>query len=455
MSLISVITPAYNREQTIEATLDSLLAQSLSDWETIVVDDGSTDRTAEIAEGYARRDRRIRLHRQPNAGVGAARNAALALAASPWALFLDADDWISPDALELLSTAAAAQPDAMLVHGGCIRLLPSGAEVAEADLPPPEEMFEAFARTCVFSIHTCLVRTDLVRAVGGFDESLTTSEDWDLWQRIVRTGHTPIHIPQNIAYYRVRLGSASRNPREALRDGIVVVDRCHGPDPRLQDWPGELHPAVSADCASSARIGLAAYAAGLQLAGGSDARELLELVTDGQPGDIDGEGLAGILFEAIALGRGEPQAAWSTFPAEIHAHLHEFVQAMAEKVDDNWLEYAATAALERLMVQQAPDDTSRIGQTQLRRIQIGKLPADIALEPGVARVVLELLDREKAIGMVVLPSFDEVLPGRVAADAVLTNDHCWSVLRRVTERIRPDLAVTRSGGRLIVRRADT
>jgi len=455
MSLISVITPAYNRERTIEASLDSLLAQSLSDWETIVVDDGSSDRTAEIVEGYARRDHRFRLHRQANAGVSAARNAALALAASPWTLFLDADDWISPDALELLSAAAAAHPDAMLVHGGCVRLLPSGAEVAEADLPPPEELFETFARTCVFSIHTCLVRTDLVRSVGGFDESLTTSEDWDLWQRIVRTGHTPVQIPQKIAYYRVRLGSASRNPFEALRDGIVVVDRCHGPDPRLEDWPGELHPGASAERASNARLCLAAYAAGLQLARGSDARELLGLVPDGQPGDIEGEGLAAILFEAIALGRGEPQAAWSTFPTEIHSHLHAFVRAMAKKVDDNWLEYTTTAELERLMVQQAPADASRIGQTQLRRIQIGKAPDDIELEPDAARLVLQLLDDEKAIGTVVLPAFDEVLPGRVAADAVLTNDHCWNVLRRVTERVSRDLAVTRADGRLIVRRADT
>ncbi len=72
-----MIVPAFNRSETIVATLDSLIAQTFTDWEAIVIDDGSTDSTAEVVEGYGSRDQRIRLLEQANAGVSAARNAGI------------------------------------------------------------------------------------------------------------------------------------------------------------------------------------------------------------------------------------------------------------------------------------------------------------------------------------------------------------------------------------------
>ena len=87
--------PAYDAETTLSEALESLLAQTYSAWEAIVVDDGSTDRTAEIAAMFAARDERLRVVRQPNAGESAARNAGAAIAKSDWLVFLDADDWCS------------------------------------------------------------------------------------------------------------------------------------------------------------------------------------------------------------------------------------------------------------------------------------------------------------------------------------------------------------------------
>ena len=109
---ISVITPAYNVAPYIGATVTSVLAQSHQDWALIVVDDGSADATADIVAQY--RDPRIRLIRQRNAGVAAARNRGIAEAASDAILFLDADDWLAPDALDRL---AAALPGAVAAYG--------------------------------------------------------------------------------------------------------------------------------------------------------------------------------------------------------------------------------------------------------------------------------------------------------------------------------------------------
>ncbi|MDE6394665.1 MAG: glycosyltransferase, partial [Duncaniella sp.] len=97
--MISVIIPAYNAQAYLRECLESVLAQSFSDWEVIVVDDGSTDSTAAIAQSFSARDSRVRVLSTVNRGVSAARNAALGMARGEWVTFLDSDDLLPPGAL--------------------------------------------------------------------------------------------------------------------------------------------------------------------------------------------------------------------------------------------------------------------------------------------------------------------------------------------------------------------
>lgn len=106
MPLISVIIPAYNAEDYIASCLSSVLSQTLSDIELIVVDDGSTDRTAAVVEESAQHDERVRLIRQENQFAGVARNTGMKAAAGKYLYFLDADDWIEPNALEVMYSSA-------------------------------------------------------------------------------------------------------------------------------------------------------------------------------------------------------------------------------------------------------------------------------------------------------------------------------------------------------------
>ena len=99
MPLVSVIIPAYNASEYIEQCLDSLIAQSLDDFEVIVIDDGSTDSTAALAHNYVLTDERFRLVRQPNGGVSKARNAGIDIARGKYVTFVDADDALHPEAL--------------------------------------------------------------------------------------------------------------------------------------------------------------------------------------------------------------------------------------------------------------------------------------------------------------------------------------------------------------------
>jgi hypothetical protein len=178
---VSVIIPARNAAATLDAALASLRAQTVPDWEAIVVDDGSTDGTAAVAHAQASRDPRVHLLRAEAGGASAARNAGLAAARGRHLLFLDADDWVAPTHLERLLGLLAATPAATAAYCGYRRVMPDGsmgpatwrADIAAAPKP-------AFAHGPGTAIHAVLVDRDAVLAVGGFNPGLRTCEDWDL-----------------------------------------------------------------------------------------------------------------------------------------------------------------------------------------------------------------------------------------------------------------------------------
>src|SRR5689334_7492622 len=117
---IAVIIPAYNAAAYLPDAMASVVAQVHPDWSMVVVDDGSTDATTDIAAGFA--DPRIRLIRQDNAGVSAARNRGLSAVTADAFLFLDADDWLAPDALMCLARALDSQPAVIAVSGRSARV---------------------------------------------------------------------------------------------------------------------------------------------------------------------------------------------------------------------------------------------------------------------------------------------------------------------------------------------
>lgn len=104
--MVSIIVPAYNAERWLPAAVRSVLAQTEQDWELVLVDDGSTDATPGLCDGYTASDQRIRVEHTPNAGVSAARNHGLRLCRGQWIMFLDADDVLHPDMIRIMLDAA-------------------------------------------------------------------------------------------------------------------------------------------------------------------------------------------------------------------------------------------------------------------------------------------------------------------------------------------------------------
>jgi peptidoglycan/xylan/chitin deacetylase (PgdA/CDA1 family)/SAM-dependent methyltransferase len=240
---LCVVIPAYNAAETLGQALDSLLAQTRGDWQAIVVDDGSTDSTRQLARTYVTRDKRFRLlsDGRPRQGVSAARNRGIAASEGLWLAFLDADDWLEPAFVEQMVGKLEAVPGAKIAYCGCRRVTPDGRQGPLWMSSDVARMpFEVFARRCPVTIHGFVLDRDLVIELGGFDESLRTCEDWDFWQRAARTGLAFLPVPEGMAPYRHRHGSLSSQARAMLVDARTVVERGFAPDSRVPR-PAVLH----------------------------------------------------------------------------------------------------------------------------------------------------------------------------------------------------------------------
>ena len=193
---ISVIIPAYNAEKYIAEALDSVLAQTYPIHEIIVIDDGSTDKTAEVVHRYINSRTRelanplnLKYFYQENRGPAAARNSGIREATGEYIAFLDADDTWMPEKLARQIEKFNESPDAGLVHAKRIRIDESGAEQETRKRHIPEGfIFDSLLRDNFICCSSTLVKKQCFDDVGLFDEhrEIAKSEDYDMWLRIAR-----------------------------------------------------------------------------------------------------------------------------------------------------------------------------------------------------------------------------------------------------------------------------
>jgi glycosyltransferase involved in cell wall biosynthesis len=225
---VTVVVAAYNAENFIYETLESVLTQNLENIELIVVDDGSTDGTQTILDSFS--DRRLRVLRQKNSGVSAARNAGLAAARAPYIFFLDADDILQQDALFRMVDTLDQMPQRVACFAHHIRIAEDGSELStQADLrwktfPASDTLRHLIAKNFIVCGAIC-IRTDVARAVHGFNPALKLGEDWEFWCRLAARGDFAA-MPDYIALrYRQRFSSANYQLRKsALRPDCRAID---------------------------------------------------------------------------------------------------------------------------------------------------------------------------------------------------------------------------------------
>jgi glycosyltransferase involved in cell wall biosynthesis len=187
MTLVSVVIPTYNRSGFIQSAIQSVLEQTHSDWELVVVDDGSNDNTVQIIEEYNRKDPRVRLvvHSERE-GAQAARNTGIRAARGEWIAFLDSDDQWLPDSLEI-RLRLARDMGTKVVHSSWRVLNPPNGKFKSLKIPYPQgQVYKELLRNYGPAFPALLVSKESLDRIGYLDEKIVSFQEWDTAIRLAR-----------------------------------------------------------------------------------------------------------------------------------------------------------------------------------------------------------------------------------------------------------------------------
>jgi glycosyltransferase involved in cell wall biosynthesis len=215
---VAVVIPAANPGSFLKTALESVLAQTFTDWEAVVVDDGSSEDLSWIRE----LDPRVDLIVQPRRGPSAARNAAIAATSGPLLAFLDADDLWMPTKVDAQVARMREFPETNLVDTEFERIDDTGSRIGRG--------FSGHHRTyldllggCGICLSTVMLRRQALEAVGGFDPRLHAAQDWDVWLRVAALGPENLRVEQVLCQYRVHAGGLSNDYAGTFVAGARVL----------------------------------------------------------------------------------------------------------------------------------------------------------------------------------------------------------------------------------------
>ncbi|WGR97253.1 glycosyltransferase [Bradyrhizobium sp. ISRA443] len=379
-SLTSIVIPARDAEKTIARTLESLLGQTDPGWEALIVDDGSVDVTPAIIAEYAARDSRFALLRSDGRGVSTARNIGLSHAGGERLLFLDSDDWIDAQFLLKMNAALNENPSAIAACCDHCRVMPDGDQTPRyRNAAVAANPFEAFARSCPVAVHGVLVKRSAVMRAGGFDANLRTCEEWDLWQRIARTGGNWIHVDELLSYYWSSEHSLSSDVQQMLADGNAVIARGFSTDRRVENAAPEHQNGASAAFGRSqaaAHAYFALWCCGIDCARGNRSGLSRAVLADIPQSTTAADQIAYSLLDSVSVGARATPARLAGRWREFGEHVTELITAIGKVWSDPAEARKIQYRFERILLDY--DDLSAPRELALTlglRVDLQRLPA--------------------------------------------------------------------------------
>jgi len=225
MPTVTVVIPTYNCAEFLGEAIDSLLAQTFRDFEIVVVDDGSTDNTGEVAARYGHLPF-FRYIRQTNGGPSKGRNTGIQASTSEFVAFLDGDDLLASDALEKLVTAADESGAAWCICD-VVRFSENRREVQTSPIPADRDYLSAILEEN-FVERGMFFRRSVFERVGPWRADLRTREDWELFIRLIERREPFVYVEAPLYLYRRREGSLTKSASlPVMRDTREVLRRHH------------------------------------------------------------------------------------------------------------------------------------------------------------------------------------------------------------------------------------
>ena len=216
--------PAFNAEKTIYSAINSVVNQSLNEWELLIINDGSTDSTLGVISGF--KDKRIKVISQTNQGVAAARNSGLKIACGEYVAFLDADDLWLPSKLQKQTLIFSESGKHLGLVCTGLRGFKLGPNDSFSMVTDPinihnDDYYRLLVSNYIATL-TVMIRRDIVLDIGYFREDLRGTEDWDYWIRISKL-YKLKKIDEELALYRISAGSLSSNKITHAHEELKVL----------------------------------------------------------------------------------------------------------------------------------------------------------------------------------------------------------------------------------------
>ncbi len=421
---ISIVIPAYNAAPYLHQTLESVLAQTEPNWEIIIIDDGSTDQTATIAGQFAQRDSRIRLIRQANQGGCAARNHGLRQAYFEWVVFLDADDWWEPTYLAKMTAQLRADPTLDAVRCHYERVTADGTVPLETSpVSPTADVFRDCVLACGFQVDTCIVRRSVIEAIAGFDIAQAAAQDWDLWQRVARTGARFGIVAEVLSYYRSVPSSVSSQGLRLLQNGLKVIERGYAIDPRVLYPDPRYATGLAPATQPMMTLYFMLWCAGLEIVQGNDARSLLALVPEASDPTISPTILANSLRSLQFANGLSPDRWYSRWPF-YETPLMAFLAALELHLQMPGLAAPTIAIMQQQILKHAPLPQI-LGDVQWMDLDITQSVPDITSSADRLYCFVNLAG--EPIGAVELPIVQGAVSAELLAD-VIAGEYFWWIL---------------------------
>ena len=236
MPNISIIIPAYNAEATIMETIESVQQQTFSDFELIVINDGSTDRTLKLLQSI--KDERLKVFSYENGGLSTARNRGISHVTGEFIAFLDADDLWAPDKLELQLTALQQHPEAGVAYSWTYFM--DEKEGGRSFHPCEPVFFEGnvydklLVGDFIYNGSNTLIRKQVIDSVGGFDPEINACADWDYWVRLAARWNFVV-VPKHQVFYRRFSGAMSSQVEMMKQTSLKAIEKAfRAAPPELQ-----------------------------------------------------------------------------------------------------------------------------------------------------------------------------------------------------------------------------